>query len=166
MINQKELKEVLNYDPLTGEFVRILCRSNRYKPGDKAGTFDSSTGYLRVSVYGKVYYAHRLAWLFEHGDWPKNQIDHINGIRTDNRIENLRDVTNAQNAQNKTKALSFNKSSGLLGVTWSKNANKWAAHIALNKKAFHLGYFTDKYAAQEAYLKRKKILHPSSNLSL
>jgi hypothetical protein len=108
-------------------------------------------------VDGKEYRVHRLAWLHVHGVWPSAEIDHIDGIRTNNAIANLRDVDRATNCQNMRKALPANKGSGLLGVYPSDN--KWRARITVNNRAVGLGTFDSKETAHEAYLAAKRTLH-------
>lgn len=123
------------------------------KTGVKLGT-DNGFGYLRITVFGKSYYAHRLAWFFVYGTWP-NQIDHINGKKSDNRLKNLRNVTIQQNNQNKLKAQK-NSESKVLGVSWHQKANKWQAHICIYKERKYLGLFTSVEEAHKAYLKEKE----------
>jgi hypothetical protein len=115
---------------------------------------------MYISIDGKYQLAHRLAWMMVTGSEPNDDIDHVNGIRSDNRFANLRTATRGENMQNERAARSSNKSSGLLGVSWSKAAGKWAAGIKLNGKKRHLGLFTDQQAAHEAYLVAKRDLHP------
>jgi len=138
MLTQSRLKEVLSYDPETGKFVRKVSRSNSVKVGSVAGTL-SPLGYTQIRVDGKRYLAHRLAWLYTHGYFPENQIDHLNGIRNDNRIKNLREVSNACNLQN-TKIRSDN-TSGFPGVYWHKQRRKWGAYIQIQGKPYHLGLY-------------------------
>jgi len=110
----------------------------------------------QISILGKLYCAHRLAWLYVHGKWPDRHIDHINGKPDDNRISNLRDVSVSVNMQNRTRAQSNNKS-GLLGV--SKVQNGWTATIGKNKKRIHLGTFPSPELASSVYIKAKRYLH-------
>jgi hypothetical protein len=112
---------------------------------------------LRITVLGKQFYAHRLAWLYCHKVWPKGEIDHINGNKQDNRIENLRDVTQISNAQNKLSAHSRSKSQ-MLGVSWHKKAKKWQAHICIYKQRKYLGLFENIEDAQQAYLNERKAI--------
>ena len=133
------LRSVLHYDPVSGIFTWKISNSNRVKVGDVAGSLDGG-GYLRIRVCSRLYQAHRLAWLHTCGNWPEDQIDHTNRIRTDNRIDNLREVTNKQNQQNKSKS-SLN-TSGYQGVHWYKQSSKWQALIMHNQKRIHLGYFS------------------------
>jgi hypothetical protein len=152
-LKQSDLHELLFYDPLTGVFT--WSKNRRGVITNKSLGTDNGFGYLRITVLGKSYYAHRLAWLYVYGEFPKNQIDHINGNKNDNRIENLRDVSNFDNAQNKINATSKSKSQ-LLGVSWHKKANKWQAHICLYKIRKYLGLFETKELASQAYLKERE----------
>ncbi len=93
------LRSILHYDQETGIFTWKVRTARRVKAGDVAGCSDGD-GYRLIKVQSRLYKAHRLAWLYIHGSWPKDQIDHINRIRTDNRIANLREVSNKQNLQN------------------------------------------------------------------
>ena len=140
MITQERLKELLHYDPLTGVFTRLVATSNSVKVGDVAGNI-SAGGYRVIGVCGKQYLAHRLAWLYMKGDMPKDQVDHINGVRVDNSWANLRGATDLTNQKNTS--ISKNNKSGVVGVSWSKTNNKWRAIIWDNKKKIHLGYFKD-----------------------
>ncbi len=143
----KEIKKVFNYDPNTGHFIRL--RSRR---GDLVGKICNSCnayGYIRIQVNGKRYLAHRLAWLYMMGIWPKNQIDHINGIKDDNRWCNLREATQSENNYNSIKRK--DNSSGYRGVTWHKKDKKWQAQICVNKKYIFLGQFSSKEDAAKVY---------------
>lgn len=163
MLTQAELKSKLNYDPETGLFTWLVANSSQIKVSDIAGC-KHANGYILIGVNAKRYLAHRLAWLYMIGETPKNDIDHINGVRDDNRIVNLRAATRSENMQNLRKATVRNKSSGLLGATWSKASKKWQSQIKFNGKAIHLGYFNDKYAAHEAYLKKKREIHTTCTI--
>lgn len=149
MLTQEILKKHLHYDCDTGIFKWI-------KSDNVAGT--ENRGYILIRINNNRYFAHRLAWLYVYGTFPKNDIDHINGIRNDNRLINLRDVTRSVNLQNLKKCYSNNKS-GLLGVSWNKKANKWQASIGLNGKLIYIGMFNDKYDAHKEYLNKKHLIH-------
>jgi hypothetical protein len=142
----------LSYNEQTGSFEWRKKRRG-VQTGVQLGT-DNGFGYLRITLLGKSYYAHRLAWFYVHGTWP-DQIDHINGKKSDNRISNLRDVTVQQNNQNKLNA-QRNSESKILGVSWHKKAKKWQAHICIYKERKYLGLFKDVHEAQDAYLKEKE----------
>ena len=135
--------------PETGIFTRKVSTSNSVKVGDVAGSLDGD-GYLQITVLSRVYKAHRLAWLYMYSNWPNDQIDHINRIRTDNRIANLREVSHKQNGQNRSK--SSNNTSGHTGVRWHRWASKWLANIKHNHKLIHLGCFA---TIEEAIAARK-----------
>lgn len=147
----------LDYDGDTGLISWKNPRS-KLKVGVVVNGTDVS-GYIQVNVgNGLVLKGHRIAWLFAYGEWPNGHIDHINGVRNDNRIQNLRVVTNAINCQNKRKPLPSNKS-GFLGVSWHKQANKWLARCQLNRKGYSAGYFDDPEEAHRAYVLLKRKLH-------
>lgn len=147
----------LAYDPETGVFIWKYSHANNVRDGDIAGHLNKK-GYFEIGYNNKFYRAHRIAWFIFYGEWPAGNIDHINGIRSDNRIENLRDVTNAVNAQNQHKARSNNKI-GLLGVHWNKRAKKWQSTICIDGKNVYIGVFSDKNKAYEAYLLKKRQSH-------
>ena len=132
MITCDELKEKVVYFPESGVFIR--------KSNSKIIGVVGERGYIRIWLRGRQYLAHRLAWLYVHGEWP-DCIDHINHNNKDNRISNLRGVTRQENLKNKLKYK--NNKSGVSGVHWASAANKWRARIVVNKKALHLGYFDD-----------------------
>jgi len=136
----EELRKVLSYDPETGRLTWRSDMGNRVKAGGAAGTLGLN-GYRQVVARRRRYYAHRVAWALYHGEWPAGQIDHINGIRTDNRIANLRDVTHAENARNKM-MVSAN-TSGRTGVVWHKGAGKWMAQITISYRPIYLGLFAE-----------------------
>lgn len=138
MLTQEQLKKLLHYDPETGIFTRKTAFGNRLKIGEETGCLNSA-GYIQVHVAGKKYYAHRLAWLYMTGAWPKNHIDHDNHKRSDNRWINLCDVTQQEN--NKNISLRKRNVSGCAGVTPNKEKNKWECKISLNGKSVFLGYF-------------------------
>ena len=142
----KRLKELYNYDPETGVFTRKVKSGNGLLPGSVAGS-PKGNGYLRIQIDGKAYQCHRLAWLYMYGVWPENQIDHINQVRDDNRISNLRDVTPSQNSRN-TK-LSENNSSGAKGVYY-EGSKGYSARIWFDGKSKRLGLFHTFEEAVEA----------------
>jgi hypothetical protein len=149
------MQNKLRYDPETGDFY-WLVKSSRADVGQKAGWLNDN-GYRLISVDGKKYRAHHLAWYFTHGVFPADQLDHINGVRDDNRIKNLREATDAQNRQNMAKR-SDNKS-GHIGVYWAAWANKWRAEIAVGGIKRKLGYFATIDDAITAYLSAKAQMH-------
>jgi hypothetical protein len=149
-MNQERLKELLTYDSDTGDFFWNVNKSRVAKKGQKCSGKSISTGYLRIGIDGKRYLAHRLAWLYVHGKFPKNDLDHINRIRTDNRLCNLRDATRAENLQNR---------SNVKGVYWHKRAKKWLAQIKANKKHYYLGLHGSFEEARQAYIAAALQLH-------
>lgn len=157
MLTQERLKEILDYDALTGLFINKVRRGNRSR-GSVAGTAKAE-GYIQLQIDGEFYYAHQLAWLFIYGVWPTNQIDHINTIKHHNYIANLRDVNVRVNAENKIKAQRNNISSKLLGVSYDNRRNKFYARIHLSGKKKFLGYFDTAELAYKRYLDAKRILH-------
>lgn len=156
MLTRSRLKEVLSYSPDTGEFTWLVFRGGTSRPGSRAGVLNGN-GYRRVNVDGVKYYEHRLAWLYMTGAWPKNQIDHINGNRGDNRFGNLREATPHENARNTT--IRRHNTSGVLGVTFDKARGKWKAQITFCGKPICIGRFDDKEAAGKAYEDAKSRLH-------
>lgn len=119
--------------------------------GKEAFTATDTYGYKFGAIFGKTYRAHRVIWALTFGDWPNGQIDHINGNRSDNRIENLRVVSNAENQRN-SKIRSTN-TSGAAGVSWNKQRAKWQARITVDCKRMHLGYFDSLDEAKTARIK-------------
>jgi len=155
-LTQEQLKELLHYDSDTGTFTWVDSRG-RVASGDVAGS-PQSMGYLSIRINGRLHLAHRLAWLYSTGEWPKYQIDHINGIRTDNRISNLRDVTANVNQQNQRRGQSGGKT-GLLGVSLYKKTGKYRSEIMCFGAIKFLGYFDTAPEAHAAYVKAKREIH-------
>jgi hypothetical protein len=155
-LTHQYLMEVLQYDHETGVFTRKVQTSNFIEVGQKAGTI-TSDGYLVVSVAGKQILAHRLVWFYVHGVWPENHIDHINGNRSDNRIANLRDVTNQVNSHNRTAPPK--SVSGALGVSYDKRREKFRSRIMVDGVEKWIGSFATAEAAHEAYRIAKTDLH-------
>lgn len=160
-MTQDELKCLMHYDPDTGIFTSKIKRG-KVTVGKKVGTLNPLNGYLKCCVNRKQYQMHRLAWLYVYGKFPDKEIDHINGIKTDNRISNLRDVTPSENQHNKWKAQSNNKS-GLLGAFYVKREGRYMSYISCNKKRHYLGLFDTDQKAHEAYMEAKIKLHTSAN---
>lgn len=154
-ISAEEVRKALHYDAETGVFRRNGASAKSGKHGRAVGWINA-TGYLRIGVRGRAYMAHRLAWLYVHGEWPRHQVDHIDGCRTNNRIANLRDVTHAENCQNLRKAHS-KSSHGFLGA--ARYGSKWTAFIQTNHKKVRLGVFESPEQAHEAYVAAKRQLH-------
>lgn len=146
MLTQARLKKVFNYNPNTGVFTRLSPCTNSSITGH-SGSFTYS-GYISLSIDGKVYPAHRLVWLYVFGRLPSKHMDHINGVRSDNRLVNLRAVSPAVNAKNR-KANS-NNTSGFIGVNFNSPSGKWVSTIGVNGKSVYLGIFDNKVEAVKA----------------
>lgn len=146
LITQSRLKSLLTYDAGTGKFCWRMKRQ-RCTPGRVAGT-PSYHGYTVIKLDGVSYKAHRLAWLYETGDWPASELDHINRARDDNRISNLRLATRFSNCQNRVKSESaYSKH---IGVSRSFNGKRWRAYIDFNGKRRELGVFDTETQALKA----------------
>lgn len=159
LLTEARLKELLEYNPLTGLFIRLTnSRGKNSRIGDIAGCLDKNDGYINISIDNKGYRAHRLAILYTKGEFPKYLVDHENGIKHDNRLINLRIGNSSENMQNQTKAMITN-SSGFLGVGVHKNGT-FKAGIKINGKPKHLGYFKTPELAHAAYIEAKRKLHP------
>jgi hypothetical protein len=156
------LRQILDYNPETGVLTWKVRRedsffiregrtpshiSNAWNAANSGKTALSSMAknkYLRGAINGSTFYAHRVAWALHHGHWPEHDIDHINGVRNDNRIENLRSVSRKNNMQNRE--MSSNNTSGFMGVSYSRRHKLWCAKIGDH----HIGWFSDKDSAVEA----------------
>jgi len=139
MITQDLVRELFYYNPNTGTF-EWAKDYKRQKRGSTAGTADNR-GYISINVGGKKYWAHRLIWLYWYGYLPEKTIDHIDRNKSNNKLLNLREASRSCNARN-TSERSTNKT-GITGVCWSKQRNKWAAQITLNTVAINLGCYVD-----------------------
>ena len=155
-LTAERLRELLDYNPETGALTNKVTRSYRAEAGDESGWIDHM-GYRRMKIFGRTYAAHRLAWLHVYGKYPDDQLDHINGNRSDNRLANLRPCTQGQNNQNlgRTKA---NKS-GVMGVSWKARNRKWCAQIKYQGVVHHLGLFQSIEKARGARLAAKQAMH-------
>jgi len=156
MLTQAELQSKLHYDPETGIFTWI--KSTGSVKANKIAGYLTTQNYLRIKIFDKNYLAHRLAWLYVYGYFPKEFIDHINGIRNDNSINNLREASMTQNNQNRHVASKNNKTK-LIGATLHKHSKKYCASIKANYIKYYLGYFDTAEEAHQAYLNAKKIYH-------
>lgn len=144
---RKIAMERLSYDSRTGIFKWKIRAASHVPKGSKAGNLDKY-GYVRIKILGRDYRAHRLAWLIVYGSFPPDQIDHINGVKHDNRIMNLRAVTHAENSRNRP--LYIGNKSGHTGIFYNKRMKKWVAQIGGTRKRVHLGSFENKEDAIEA----------------
>lgn len=157
MITQENAKDIFNCDTSTGLLSWKISPGRKVKAGDIAGGLNGH-GYRQVQVGKKLYMEHRLIWLWVYGSWPKQGLDHINGIKTDNRIENLREATIQINQQNLRKAQTNNKT-GFLGVSKETGSKSYRATIMCENKIINIGSFATPEEAHDAYLKRKRELH-------
>jgi hypothetical protein len=139
MITYERVRELFDYHP-DGYFIRKIRTCNAVNTGDIVGHIDKD-GYVQVGIQAKHYRIHRLVWLWHNGYMPENFIDHINRNKIDNRIENLREVTNQCNIRNTGNR--ENNTSGVKGVSWYCSRNKWTAQIMVNHKQYHLGYYKE-----------------------
>ncbi len=146
MLTLERLKQLFEYDPETGEFTRLVDRVS-VKAGQLAGSL-TAYGYLSIRIDKKPYFSHRLAWLYMTGSFPDGQIDHLNGVRTDNRWANLRDVSHLENHRNM--GLSRRNKSGVVGVSWDSSRSLWQSAITVKGVAKSLGRYQSFDDAVEA----------------
>lgn len=141
-LTQERLKELIHYNPDTG--VLTWKQSvGRVKSGDVAGW--KNLGYIYMAIDGIHYKAHRIAWFYMKGVWPRSYIDHKDHVRSNNAWNNIREATDLDNQRNRT--LSVNNTSGYCGVCFAVNVGKWGAAIGVNGKKITLGYYSDKSEA-------------------
>lgn len=154
-LTPERLRALLDYCPLTGEFT---WREDRHAVarGTRAGSTHKGKGYINIRVDLRLYRAHRLAWLHVHGRWPTHEIDHVNGVKSDNCLSNLRDVPRAANMQNQQRAHQRNKT-GLLGA--HERGGRFESAIRVSGQSHYLGSFGTAAAANGAYLAAKRLLH-------
>lgn len=155
------LRQHLSYDETSGNFFR-KTKTGTAKIGDIAGWIEPH-GYRKISIGSRKYYAHRCAFLYMTGAWPTDDIDHIDGNPSNNAWSNLRQVPHAVNLQNLKSARKDNKT-GLLGVSFHKQANKFVAYIAVDGRQFYLGLFASEQEAFDAYVAKKRELHVGGTL--
>lgn len=154
---QEYLRETFDYSPCTGELVWKVWRGGTAKVGTVAGKAKGSHGYGRVSIYGRHQSIHRIIWLWWYGEWPYEDIDHINGDRKDNRIANLRTCTRRENTQNAV--VRSDSTNSKKGVKFHPDSGRWSARIGLYGKSYYLGSFDTEAEAHAAYRGAKTILH-------
>jgi len=148
-LTHEQLLASIHYNPLTGLFT---------KPGAEpfAGNSDGR-GYMIIPVSGYCYRAHRLAWQYMTGEWPSSELDHINGIKHDNRFSNLRICTHQQNNHNQ--GIRKTNTSGIKGVYWNKSWGKWMGQVCLNYKIHHTSGFDEIDSAASAVRELRESLH-------
>ena len=138
-MNQALVAEYFDYKDGHLYWKKVMHPNKQYLVGQEVGSIHK-TGYRHVTWMGKIHKVHRLIFLLEHGYLPK-EIDHINGDRQDNRLENLREVTRSENQFNK--AMCSNNTSGFRGVNWHKHSKSWVVRVCTKGKTKILGYFKD-----------------------
>ena len=163
MITQEKLKEILEYNPDTGDFFwRNINFTNSIKSGDKAGSYNN-LGYCKIKINNKLYLAHRLAWLYVYGKFPKHTIDHIDHNTSNIKLSNLRDIKHIDNMENQSTARVNNKT-GLLGVYKRSGKHPYRAQIQVKGRKMMLGSFKTAEEAYEAYLNAKRKYHKFNTL--
>jgi hypothetical protein len=145
----QRVRDVLDYEAGSGVFRWKKQLAARGKVGTVAGNVADATGRRTIRIDGELYLEHRLVWLYVHGRWPVDQIDHVDGNAGNNRLNNLREATNQQN--NFNKGLPKNNTSGIKGVSWDTARQKWTARIRIHGKVKCLGRYASKDAAAYAY---------------
>lgn len=147
MVSVSRLREMFSYDPISGALFRgnRLCRAK------------DTYGYFVVGIDYRLYKAHRVIWALVHGAWPQGHIDHIDGVRDNNRLSNLRDVGRFENMQNMRRAHK-DSASGYLGVHWSPRLNHWRAQVTVRGIHRVVGGFTTPELAHHAYVELKRQL--------
>ena len=165
MITPETLQELLAYSPDSGEliwrerdcaFFKSVADCKRWN-SRYAGTKAFQTmhyGYMHGHIFKKHYFAHRVAWALHHGEWPAGQIDHINGVRSDNRIENLRVVSHSDNQKNVK--LRHDNKSGIPGVDWRSGCSLWRVRASLNGRRVMIGYYKNLDDAKKARLEAQR----------
>lgn len=158
MITVQELREKFHYSPKTGSLTwRARKYSRGYKgvlPGKEVG-WPSVAGYMKVCINYKHYFLHRIIWALVYGEFPRGQIDHIDGDKANNRITNLREADPSQNCANRK--LHSNNRHGMKGVTPSYG--RWTARVAFRGKRHHIGTFDTQQEAYAAYLNHAEKIH-------
>lgn len=143
-ITLSSLKNLLKYNHVNGVFTWLVKTSSRAMPGYECG-YLTPAGYRRIKIKGHEVFAHRLAFFYMTGKWPNDEVDHINGIPSDNRFVNLRLCTHRQNLFNQK--MKSNNSSGIKGVSFDLTRSMWRSRLTVNGYEKHLGYFSSKQKA-------------------
>jgi len=149
-ISRDKVLEYLSFDESTGRF-HLRRKTNRWPAGWAIGTTDTR-GHLQIAIEGKLYLAHRLAWLVTHGYWPEAGIDHIDGDKQNNRTNNLRLCNQSQNCANSK--MPKTNTVGLKGVT--RHGTRFRAQICVNRKKMHIGVYATAEEAHDAYVRTAK----------
>lgn len=154
MLTIERLKEVLHYDPETGVFTWLKTVGSHGPKGSVAGK-DTQYGYRAVTLDGKRYLSHKLAWFYTYGTWPEKVVDHEDGNGMNNALRNLRDVSQSVNNRNRHRARS-NSTTGLLGVYKGRRSSRYGAKIAISGKSVWLGTYDTAEEAHTVYMKAKQ----------
>ncbi|MDO8972094.1 MAG: HNH endonuclease signature motif containing protein [Saprospiraceae bacterium] len=154
-LTQTRLHELFGLNTETGELIWRVSKGSK-KQGNIAGSINKK-GYRCIKIDGRNYKAHRLVWLYTFGSWPKDQLDHIDGNRSNNRLDNLRECTHGENQQNL--APKTGGTSNYPGIYWAKHVQKWQVSIRIKGKSEYLGLFTNELEAAEAYKLAKQLYH-------
>lgn len=156
-VTQAELKRLVTYSPETGHFTWNLDRNWRAKSGDIAGHINTVSGYVELVIDKKLYLCHRLAFLFMTGKWPKQETDHINNIRSDNRWCNLREADVSENRCNTQR--NRNNTSGFKGVYFHKPTQTWYGQVRKHGVCHSTNGHPSANAANEALQRIRQRLH-------
>lgn len=146
MIDRAQLLSMLRYEPETGLLYWLINRTNGRKIGDVAGCSDKN-GYVVIKLLDRQYFAHRLVWFYVHGEWPP-RLDHKDGVKNNNRLENLREATSSQNCMNRRHQ---KRAKYLKGVSYSVRDRLFSAGLMKDGKRYHLGCFKTELEAHAAY---------------
>ena len=160
-LSAAQARALLDYAPDTGLLTWKATGTGR-RSGGEAGNRNTD-GYVRTTIKYRAYANHRLAWLIYYGEWPKDQVDHIDGDRSNNRISNLRQASSSINNQNLRRAYPNNKL-GVLGVYYETSRNKYVARICVKGRQATIGRFNSLEEASNAYLAAKRALHEGNQL--
>ena len=147
-LSAEYVRSILSYDPETGIFRFLIRKGGRASVGKIAGSLDKKK-YHKLKIDGVLYNASRIAWLYVTGEWPSDLIDHIDRDPSNTRFANLREATYSENARNCMKP--HRNTSGFKGVSWAARHKQWRAHIRVNGRLLHIGYYRTPEAASEAY---------------
>jgi hypothetical protein len=147
----ERIDSLLSYDPETGILKWKISPGRRVRAGAEAGYLNEVTGYLNVGVDGRLYQAHRIAWLLHEGHWPEGNPEHENRIGSDNRWANIRDLARDQSQNLGNQSLRVDNISGLRGVYLNRRKNKWGVEIQIRGNKIHVGYFDDPRLAGLTY---------------
>lgn len=157
----EQIRNIIDYNPDTGEFRWKNRLSNGREAGSIAGCLNT-LGYWQMCILGHKCYGHRVAWMYVNGEWPGQEIDHIDGNPANNRISNLRLASRSTNIQNVTKIVKKTQS-GIVGVHLTKNG-KFSSKVMLNYKSINLGVFDTAEEAHTAYVAAKREIHEGNTL--